>query len=194
MKFIKRIDFCVLNELVKSTFEFYKENILIPFTFNLAPEEIYDKDIIYYILKNLPDNFEYHIEITERTIAEDISIIKEHISELKKNKNVKIAIDDFGTGYSSLSQLPKYPIDIIKIDRSFIKNYKELDYQRIIKNILHICEDFHFDVIAEGVETREQEQFLVNLKCIKIQGYLYSPPIEKEKFIQFYKIWNHHHK
>jgi len=116
------------------------------------------------------------IEITETA---DILYIEKVIERLKilKEKGIRIALDDFGTGYSSLNYLKKFPIDIIKLDRSFINAITDNRVDNIlIKNILKLAADLQYEVIAEGIETPEQIQCLINYNCGYGQGYLLSRP------------------
>ncbi len=95
-----------------------------------------------------------------------------------KRRNVSIALDDFGTGYSSLSYLGLYPIDVIKIDRSFvIQMIGNQEQKAIVRAILAMSKALKMKVVAEGVETLEQAQFLQEEGCEILQGYLFSKPI-----------------
>jgi len=95
---------------------------------------------------------------------------------------VKIAIDDFGTGYSSLSYLKEFAIDILKIDKSFIDNFrKNEDDNAIVNTIITIGHNLGLKVVAEGVETKEQAEKLKKLECDIIQGYYYSKPLPPAK-------------
>ena len=124
-------------------------------------------------------------EITESILAEGGNIV-ETINEIKK-LGITFSMDDFGTGYSSLSYIRKLPIDEIKIDRHFIKELsKYRNAEEMVNTILHIAEIFNLAVVAEGVETKEQEEFLIEHGCKIFQGFLYSKPVLKEKFEQFY--------
>jgi sensor c-di-GMP phosphodiesterase-like protein len=92
-----------------------------------------------------------------------------------KELGIQLSLDDFGTGYSSLSYLKSLPIDVIKIDRSFISSIgKELANEAIIETIITLAENLGMSCIAEGVETKEQINFLVSRKCHFIQGFFYS--------------------
>src|SRR5208337_5251053 len=93
------------------------------------------------------------------------------------------AIDDFGTGYSSLAQLKHFPIDTLKIDRSFIHNLPEdSENQAITEAVIAMAKTLNLTVVAEGVETQEQEGFLRNLICDEMQGFYFSKPVAPDKF------------
>ena len=123
------------------------------------------------------------IEITETADILDVEHVIERLNILKQRK-IRIALDDFGTGYSSLNYLKKFPIDIIKLDRSFINAITEGGVDALlIKNILELASDLQFEVIAEGIETNEQMQKLVDYNCDKGQGFLLSRPLSVENII-----------
>ncbi len=120
------------------------------------------------------------VEITE-TIAMDKSSI--NIFNQLTAMGLQTSIDDFGTGYSSLGSLTKFPINTIKIDRTFIKGLTiDANAEPIIRAIIAMAHSLKMDVIAEGVETEDQLAFLQSEKCDKIQGYLFSPPVPEEDF------------
>ncbi len=126
-------------------------------------------------------------EITESIVAEDGNIV-DTINKIK-NLGIRFSMDDFGTGYSSLSYIRKLPIDELKIDRHFINELSQYkNAEEMVDTILHIANIFNLTVVAEGVETNEQHNFLIEHGCEVFQGFLYSKPISKEKFEQFYLI------
>ena len=121
------------------------------------------------------------IEITETA---DILNVDDVINRLKilKKRGIRIALDDFGTGYSSLNYLKKFPIDIIKLDRSFINSITENGVDNLlIRNILKLASDLQYDVIAEGIETAEQMNRLIEYNCDSGQGFLLSKPLTVDK-------------
>ncbi len=125
------------------------------------------------------------LELTEDVLAQDINVVREKLYELKEY-GVKISIDDFGTGYSSLRYLQRLPIDIIKIDRSFIKNLGENESDaKIVETILSMARHLGKYTIAEGVETEEQLDFLRKHGCDAYQGFLRSKPMPSDSFSQF---------
>ncbi len=134
------------------------------------------------------------LEITETTLMQDT---QSNIKTLKKlnELGVSFSIDDFGTGYSSLSYLVKFPFSSIKIDRSFIQGIKD-DKQTatLVKSIIGLSENLDKDLIAEGVETKRQLDFLVAAGCTKFQGFFFSKSLDKNSLVEFsknYKISDH---
>jgi len=94
-----------------------------------------------------------------------------------------VSIDDFGTGYSSLSYLKRFPVDSLKVDRSFIRDVPQnTDDVAITQAIIAMAHSLGLKVIAEGVETEEQLDFLRKLKCDQVQGYIFSEPIPADEF------------
>jgi EAL domain-containing protein (putative c-di-GMP-specific phosphodiesterase class I) len=122
-----------------------------------------------------------NVEITESIAMESHSI--KILNELT-DMGIKTSIDDFGTGYSSLGSLKQFPIDTIKIDRSFVKEITlDPNVETIVKAIIAMAHSLHMKVVAEGVETKEQQDFLQSNNCDELQGYLFSPPVPENEFI-----------
>jgi EAL domain-containing protein (putative c-di-GMP-specific phosphodiesterase class I) len=117
------------------------------------------------------------IELTESSLLQIGKSTKAALQYLKET-GVRIAVDDFGTGYSSLYHLKNYPLDALKIDRSFIKDIPgNVDSEAMVSAIIAIAHSLKLDVIAVGVETEKQLEFLETRGCNMIQGYLFSPPL-----------------
>jgi len=117
------------------------------------------------------------IEITESSIIENIDVAALMLKKMKA-LGVRLSLDDFGTGYSSLSYLHRFPIDTLKIDRSFVSRINLPKNTEIVRTILTLARNLGMDVVAEGVETREQIIKLTGLNCEYVQGYLLSRPID----------------
>lgn len=135
-----------------------------------------------------PDKIE--LEVTESVFMDDINQTIDTLNKLHA-LGVELAIDDFGTGYSSLSYLRQFPIDRLKIDQSFIRNaLNNPDDASIAKTIIALGRSLNLKVIAEGVETREHENFLISEGCDEVQGFRYSKPLPNDRFIEFCKGYN----
>ncbi len=125
------------------------------------------------------------LEITEGVAMSEGSEAKRTLNELKA-LGIKLAIDDFGTGYSSLNRLKQFPVDRLKIDQSFVRDITtDWDDAAINSAVIQIGHSLNIKVIAEGVETKEQFEFLVEQGCNEAQGYLFSPPLDAEDFAAF---------
>ena len=148
---------------------------------NLSMDHLNNQNLIQIIQKSMLENgldaqF-LELEVTENRVMKKP---KEMIFKLKKlnDMGIKIAIDDFGTGYSSLSYLKKLPINMLKIDKSFVRHIPDSeDDSSIAKAIIALAKSLNLDLIAEGVETIEQKNFLIENGCKNIQGYYYSKPV-----------------
>ncbi|UAX00018.1 EAL domain-containing protein [Halopseudomonas nanhaiensis] len=124
------------------------------------------------------------LEITESVVIENISDTVEKMQELRR-LGVSFAIDDFGTGYSSLSYLKRLPLDLLKIDQSFVRDCASNGNDaEIIRAIVAIARSLKLDMIAEGVETEEQLSFLRGVACHCYQGYLFSAPLSEADFVE----------
>jgi EAL domain-containing protein (putative c-di-GMP-specific phosphodiesterase class I)/CheY-like chemotaxis protein len=123
------------------------------------------------------------LEITESVIVQEFS---HHVFHSLKKSGIKIAIDDFGTGYSSLLYLKNFPFDTLKIDRIFVQDVpKDRDNLSLINSMLQIAKNFNLSVVAEGVETEAEYEFLRNNGCHAAQGYFMSRPLPADKFKEF---------
>lgn len=134
------------------------------------------------------------LEITEGLLMADDEGILDQLRRIRQS-GVGLAIDDFGTGYSSLSYLKKFPINILKIDRSFVKDLTvDPDDDELVKGILSMAQSLKLQVVAEGVETEQQESFLINNHCLFTQGYLYSKPLSQHDFGRYLVASEEQHK
>ncbi len=129
-------------------------------------------------------------ELTESMIMEDTDKMLIKLNEFK-SLGIKLALDDFGTGYSSLRYLNRFPLDSLKIDRSFVRELPaSTEAAAIVNAILALAKTLNLKTVAEGVETINQKNFLQNTACDAIQGYLLSKPMPAEEFQQFWKKIN----
>jgi len=161
----------------------------VQLSFNLSGRQFRQHDLAQKLLEitkkhNVrPNSIEF--EITESVIMEDPELTK-FICEQIKEIGFKLSLDDFGTGYSSLSYIREYPIDSIKVDRAFITNVEsDVTNQAIISAVLSIAKSMELEVICEGVETKEQVEFLQKMGVNHIQGYYFSKPLTEIDFIKY---------
>jgi diguanylate cyclase (GGDEF)-like protein len=132
------------------------------------------------------------LEITESLLLADNNAILRQLHDIRR-LGVRFSIDDFGTGYSSLSYLKKFPVDTLKIDRSFIKNLPTAQEDVALVNaMLSMAKSLGMNVVAEGVETEVQADFIKSTNCQYLQGYLYSKPLAKVDFIDYLMEYSAH--
>lgn len=153
---------------------------------NVSAVQIHQPDFVQGILATLQetaaDPSHLKLELTESAMVDDVQATIDKMLELKHH-GLALSLDDFGTGYSSLSLLKRLPIDQLKIDQSFVREllFAPSDVA-IAKSIITLADALGLEVIAEGVETREQQQFLTSLGCTRYQGYLFGRPVPAEQF------------
>jgi diguanylate cyclase (GGDEF)-like protein/PAS domain S-box-containing protein len=152
---------------------------------NLSPREVDRGDAVNSIRNALERSglpAEYlEIEVTERVLLDDVERIATTFAEIKQ-LGVRLCIDDFGTGYSSLSYLQSFPFDVLKIDRAFVSGaVGHEDGVSLLRAINSMAESLHLEVVAEGVETREQMVLLSELGCGFAQGYYFCRPMSAER-------------
>ncbi|MDQ0483482.1 EAL domain-containing protein [Guptibacillus hwajinpoensis] len=123
-----------------------------------------------------------HLEVTESTTLVNTDYSISMLNELR-GMGIKVSIDDFGTGYSSLSYLKDFPLDILKIDQSFIRNLQENNADAaIVKAVITMCEGLNLSIVAEGIETKEQGEIIRSFGCNFAQGFFYSKPLNRDRF------------
>jgi EAL domain-containing protein (putative c-di-GMP-specific phosphodiesterase class I) len=149
---------------------------------NLSGKQLEQPDLIQRIEEVLDESqinpWHLKLEITETVVMENPELAAVTLAKLR-SLGVRLSIDDFGTGYSSLSYLNRFPVDTLKIDRSFVTTMNAADENlQIVKTIVTLAGNLGMQVVAEGVETEEQLQQLRSLKCQYGQGYLFSTPLD----------------
>jgi EAL domain-containing protein (putative c-di-GMP-specific phosphodiesterase class I) len=131
-----------------------------------------------------------HFEITENAIMADAKQAAHALAQIRQ-AGFKVDMDDFGTGYSSLSNLQQLPIDVLKIDRSFIANLgRGYAFTAMVSAIITLAHNLNIQVVAEGVETREQLAMLQSLGCPSAQGYLFTHPMPAAQVAGFICSWS----
>jgi len=156
---------------------------------NLSPVQFEQEDMVDMILDSLKQNglspSKLELEITESTLMTDIGATVDKLNLLSAN-GISVAIDDFGTGHSSLYYLKNFPIDVLKIDQSFVRDITDdMSDAQIVETIILMARNLGLKVVAEGVETRAQLELLEAFGCEMIQGYYYSRPLPLEEVIVY---------
>lgn len=127
------------------------------------------------------------LEVTESLMMHNVEDSIEKMVALKL-LGISLSIDDFGTGYSSLNSLQRFPLNILKVDRSFVQEIGNGSKAVIIRAIVAMAHSLGMSIIAEGVETVDQLNFLRNHHCEEVQGYYFSPPLTSDKFIELFSM------
>jgi EAL domain-containing protein (putative c-di-GMP-specific phosphodiesterase class I) len=176
----------VLTEALSKAAQ-WQQKMGAPFTLavNLSPRQFRDPNLEAFIQKAIEQSgmpaSGLELEITEGVLMSGHANIDHTLTALN-NMGVSIAMDDFGTGYSSLSYLRNYPFDVLKIDREFIQDLSDDPGDReLVSATIMMAHGLGLKVIAEGVETEEQRQYLSSQGCDFAQGYLFSKPISHEE-------------
>lgn len=125
-----------------------------------------------------------HIEVTETMMSDDVSALVDKLNALRA-KGFKIELDDFGSGYSSMNILSTLPIDIVKLDMSFMRQFGDIKREKVLSACINLAKDLGYKTVSEGVETAEQREKLCSLGVDHIQGYYFSKPLPVEEFEQY---------
>lgn len=171
----------VIRETCEKLAALLVENLGITLSINLSPRQVNDRHLLEFITTciaecNVPPN-QLELELTEGVLIDNFTKVQYLLDEVRK-LGLSISIDDFGTGYSSLSYLQKLPIDHLKIDRSFVRDLSNNDNDKaLVLAVIAMAHSLKLQVIAEGVETLQQKDFLQLHHCYTAQGYLFSRPI-----------------
>lgn len=180
-KFVLREVFAKVKYLLSEGYDNFKIAV------NLSEIQLRDGNLLEYF-NSLTEEFNVspkyiEVEITESMIMKSVDKNIECLLQIKE-LGASIALDDFGTGYSSLNHLTKLPIDVLKIDRSFVIDMAENDKSRyIVENIIQLSHKLGMTVVAEGVEEKEQVDYLRSIECDTVQGFYYSKPEYFENII-----------
>ncbi len=165
-----------------------KKGKTIPVSINFSRVDFEIMDVCGF-LKNLADKYgipreHIEVEVTESALTSDRSFLKEKLECLKES-GFCVWLDDFGSGYSSLNTLKDYKFDVIKIDMEFLRNLENSPNTGIImRSIISLCNDLKTVTLTEGVETKDQLEFLKELGCVKAQGYYFSKPVPIDELME----------
>nr|WP_095051374.1 bifunctional diguanylate cyclase/phosphodiesterase [Pseudomonas sp. Irchel s3b2] len=181
----------VLDQACKQLREWHDQGFDLRMAVNLSTVQLHHAELPR-VVNNLLQMYRLpprslELEVTETGLMEDISTAAQHLLSLRRS-GALIAIDDFGTGYSSLSYLKSLPLDKIKIDKSFVQDLLDDDDDAtIVRAIIQLGKSLGMQVIAEGVETAEQEAYIISEGCHEGQGYYYSKPLPARELSAYLK-------
>lgn len=188
---IRKLDNYVYTKVCKKQKELYDTlGYTIPISINLSRASLFNENIVEEY-KNIADKIGVPTSVLPIEITESAAIINSDIKELADEffeAGFLLHVDDFGAGYSSLSTLNFMRFDTLKLDKSLIDYIGEFGGDRLIKHTVALAKDLGLEVIAEGVESENQVEFLDEVECDHIQGYIYSKPVPEEEFV--YKLKN----
>ena len=180
----------VVRQACQQQADWKQQGFDIPIAVNVSALQFVDDDFVGSLIRPMeelnvcPSKLE--IEITEGVLIDNVTKVIKKL-ELLKAFGCRISIDDFGTGYSSLAYLRQFPLDKLKIDRTFVKGIPDADDGVIAKGVIILADLLNLEVIAEGVETEDQLNYLRDNGCRQIQGYYYSKPVDPDEIIALLK-------
>lgn len=188
--FITELDYYIFEEVFKFITKTIKEGKkVVPISLNVSRAHIYEDDFVERLVK-LKDKYNIdaslvELELTEGSFLSDQYIILRLMNELRE-VGFKLSIDDFGSGFSSLNMLKDLPIDILKLDKEFFpKGDMDERVKTIFINVVKMAKELNIIPLTEGVETKEQAEFLKEVGCVLAQGYYYSRPLPEADFEKY---------
>ena len=184
----------ILQEACEFAARLASQNLKNNISINLSARQFKDANLVSTLDKIIKQTGvepkRIHLELTESMLMGHVEAAILQLHQLKA-LGVSISIDDFGTGHSSLSYLKRFPVDILKVDRSFVKDIpQDSNDMEITAAIIAMAQKLKLNVVAEGVETIEQIEFLQNNNCYIVQGYYYSKPIPEDELPALYEQLN----
>ena len=185
---INEMDWYVLRETCETWAMLRGMGIMIPISINFSRWHVHEKDFADR-LNGIVDHFEIphkyiEVEITESALIIESKMIRDWVCKVR-DAGYSVAIDDFGSGYSSLQFVKDVPVDVVKIDKSLLSHNCEDEKERVVlESIFYFAHRLNLKTVAEGVETNEQLSFLRACSCVRIQGFLFAKPMEREEFLK----------
>lgn len=195
--FISKLDMYVYEEVcrIKSTWA-GKKYQHIPISVNMSRLHLYNRDFPE-TLKNIAEKYniplcELEIEITESIFIKDHEELVRMVDYLRK-MGFLVSIDDFGSGFSALNLLKDLEVDTVKLDKQFLHvSSNTARGKKVIRNVISLCRDLKIDVVTEGIETKEQADFIVSCGCPIAQGFYYAKPLPLNEFLLFAEEYTSH--
>lgn len=193
--FIIELDMYVLDKVCK-LIEAWRNAGIAPIciSVNLSRTHLYERNLVERLVSVVK---KYHVppeyiefELTESAFYEEMESLLQVMTAIKK-EGFRLSMDDFGSGYSSLNLLRRLPVDVLKLDKGFLEECDEREDnvrgKRIVMHVISMAKDLEMEVLAEGVETEGQKEFLQEARCDMIQGYYYAKPMPMDEFEELYK-------
>ena len=183
---VQELDFYVFDKVCRDIGDWQRRGIQpVRVSSNFSKLHLHNKqfvdDVLAVVNKHGADPYYLEAELTESSGYEDLDAMKFFVSEMRE-AGIHTSMDDFGTGYSSLSLLRDIDMDVIKLDRTFLRDENDAKEERMVENIVRMIHDLDRRVICEGVETEEQVDFLLRVGCTMAQGFLFDRPLSREEF------------
>ena len=183
---VQELDFYVFDKVCRDIGDWQRRGIQpVRVSSNFSKLHLHNKqfvdDVLAVVNKHGADPYYLEAELTESSGYEDLDAMKYFVSEMRE-AGIHTSMDDFGTGYSSLSLLRDIDMDVIKLDRTFLRDENDAKEERMVENIVRMIHDLDRKVICEGVETEEQVEFLKRVGCTMAQGFLFDRPLSREEF------------
>ena len=191
MGLIEAIGDWVVEEICRQDEEWRAAGLTMDISFNLSPRELWRADPVERIVRQIAeagmDPTRVTVEITESTAMNDPDRIIDLLERFHEH-GVRLAIDDFGTGYSSLSRLRYMPVDVLKIDRSFVREVNsDPQSASMVSAIIALATNLGMDSLAEGIETEAEWRFLADRSCMFGQGYFFSRPVPADQILAMHR-------
>ena len=191
--FILKLGDWIINEALNQHLDWKNKGIDIAISINISAKQFLEKDFAENLIKKIEEKSiipnKIILEITEYILIDNSNKVYSSLKKLH-DFGIKISLDDFGTGYSSLSYLRKYPIDYLKIDKSFVDETYSKNGKIFIETIVKMGQMLNMKIVAEGVENSNQVEYLKSISCDLYQGYYFSKPLSAKDFEHFYKVKN----
>jgi len=191
MGLIEAIGDWVVEELSRQDTAWRLEGLSLDISFNLSPRQLWQTDVVDKIMSRIEavgmDPSRLTVEITESTAMTDPDRTQRILQDIH-DRGLKLAIDDFGTGYSSLARLKHMPVDVLKIDRSFIRDVDtDRDAASMVSAMIGLAHNLGMSALAEGIETEGEWRFLVDRGCPFGQGYYFSRPVPASEILALHR-------
>lgn len=193
--FIKELDLFVLGQVCELISAWLKVGITpVCISVNLSRIHLHESNLVEQLLSvvnryNVPPEY-IEFELTESAFYEETENLLRIMSDIKR-AGFRLSMDDFGSGYSSLNLLRRLPVDVLKLDKVFLEDCDETDDEirgkRIVMHVISMAKDLKMEVLAEGVETKDQKEFLQEARCDMIQGYYFARPMPLKEFELLYR-------